>query len=158
MLINTSGSTGASAHATNKGTNLKREEVKPRVMIIAQYELNVSTEVQKRGRINRTGQFPELPPSYDYLISAIPAEKRMMMMLQKKLRSLDANTASNQKNSTSVIDTDDFINKYGDEIVMAYMRDNEDFTWDIGDPFFLFHDRPKNVKISDTDVAKRVTG
>lgn len=158
LLINTSGSTGASAHATNKGTNLKREEVKPRVMIIAQYELNVSTEVQKRGRINRTGQFPEIPPSYDYLISAIPAEKRMMMMLQKKLRSLDANTASNQKNSTSVIDTDDFINKYGDEVVMSYMRDNEDFTWDIGDPFFLFHERPKNVKVSDTDVAKRVTG
>ena len=54
LIINTSGSTGASAHATNKGTNLRKDEVKPRVMIIAQCELNVSTEVQKRGRINRT--------------------------------------------------------------------------------------------------------
>ncbi len=159
LLINTSGSTGASAHATNKGTNLKREEVKPRVMIIAQYELNVSTEVQKRGRINRTGQFPEIPPSYDYLISAIPAEKRMMMMLQKKLRSLDANTASNQKNSTSVIDTDDFINKYGDEVVKAYMRDNEEFTMAIGDPFYIFTERPKKLQgKNDEDVAKRTTG
>lgn len=158
LLINTSGSTGASAHATNKGTNLKREEVKPRVMVIAQYELNVSTEVQKRGRINRTGQFPEIPPSYDYLISAIPAERRMMMMLQKKLRSLDANTASNQKNSTSVIDTDDFINKYGDEVVKAYMRDNEEFTMAVGDPCYLFTPKPVAKSVPDEDIAKKVTG
>lgn len=159
LIINTSGSTGASAHATNKGTNLKREEVKPRVMIIAQCELNVSTEVQKRGRINRTGQFPELPPSYDYLISAIPAEARMMMMLQKKLRSLDANTASNQKNSTSVIDTEDFINKYGDEVVVNYMKDNQDFTEAINDPCFLFREKPKNAnKVLTDDIAKAVSG
>jgi len=159
LIINTSGSTGASAHATNKGTNLKREEVKPRVMIIAQCELNVSTEVQKRGRINRTGQFPELPPSYDYLISSIPAEARMMMMLQKKLRSLDANTASNQKNSTQVIDTEDFINKYGDEVVLNYMKDNQDFTEAINDPCFLFNEPPKNKnKILTEDIAKAVSG
>ena len=158
LIINTSGSTGASAHATNKGTNLRREEVKPRVMIIAQCELNVSTEVQKRGRINRTGQFPEIPPSYDYLISAIPAEARMMMMLQKKLRSLDANTASNQKNSTSVIDTEDFINKYGDEVVMNYMKDNREFTEAINDPFFLYRDAPAGKKISTEDVARTVSG
>lgn len=158
LLINTSGSTGASAHATNKGTNLKREEVKPRVMVIAQYELNVSTEVQKRGRINRTGQFAEIPPSYDYLISAIPAERRMMMMLQKKLRSLDANTASNQKNSTSVIDTDDFINKYGDEVVKAYMRDNEEFTLAVGDPCYIFTPKPTGKSVSEEDIAKKITG
>ncbi|MBR6310027.1 MAG: strawberry notch C-terminal domain-containing protein [Paludibacteraceae bacterium] len=159
LIINTSGSTGASAHATNKGTNLKREEVKPRVMIIAQCELNVSTEVQKRGRINRTGQLPEIPPSYDYLISAIPAEARMMMMLQKKLRSLDANTASNQKNSTSVIDTEDFINKYGDEVVLNYMKDNREFTEAINDPCFLFRDEPKNKnKILTQDIAKAISG
>lgn len=158
LIINTSGSTGASAHATNKGTNLKREEVKPRVMVIAQCELNVSTEVQKRGRINRTGQFPELPPSYDYLISSIPAEARMMMMLQKKLRSLDANTASNQKNSTSVIDTEDFINKYGDEVVTDYMKDNFEFTEAIGDPCALFKDSSNPKKVLTTDIAKSVSG
>lgn len=159
LIINTSGSTGASAHATNKGTNLSREEVKPRVMIIAQCELNVSTEVQKRGRINRTGQFPEIPPSYDYLISSIPAEARMMMMLQKKLRSLDANTASNQKNSTSVIDTEDFINKYGDEVVVNYMKDNYDFTEAINDPCFLFREAPANKnKVLTEDIAKAVSG
>jgi len=38
------------------------------------------------GRINRTGQI--LAPIYDYLISNIPAEKRLFMMLQKRLRAL----------------------------------------------------------------------
>lgn len=157
LIINTSGSTGASAHATTQGTNLKPEQVKPRVMIIAQCELNISTEVQKRGRINRTGQIPELLPSYDYIISAIPAEARLMMMLQKKLRSLDANTASNQKNSTTVIDTDDFINKYGDQVVINYMKDNVEFTEKIGDPCCLFRESKYDADAT-ADAARKVSG
>lgn len=124
LIINKSGSTGASAHATTKNTNLKPEEVKPRVMIIAQVELDINKEVQKRGRINRTGQIPTLPPRYDYISSAIPAEKRLMMMLQKKLKSLDANTTSNQKQSKSVIDVPDFFNKYGDMLAYDYLVEN----------------------------------
>lgn len=85
VLLNSSAATGVSLHATNKGTDLKESEVKPRCMIIAECELNVSTEVQKRGRINRTGQIKSIPPSYDYLMSAVPCEQRNMMMLQKKL-------------------------------------------------------------------------
>lgn len=50
-------------------------------MIVLQAELDINTEVQKRGRVNRTGQI--LKPIYDYVTSAIPAEKRLMMMLQK---------------------------------------------------------------------------
>lgn len=84
-------------------------------MIVLQAELDINTEVQKRGRINRTGQI--LKPIYDYVTSAIPAEKRLMMMLQKKLKSLDANTTSNQKQSTKILDVPDFLNKYGDKIV-----------------------------------------
>lgn len=126
LVINSSGSTGASAHATTKNTNLKPEEVKPRVMIIAQAELDINTEVQKRGRINRTGQIKEIPPRYDYLISAIPAEKRLMMILQKKLKSLDANTTSNQKQSSSIIDVPDFINIIGDEVCDAYLNEHPD--------------------------------
>jgi len=121
LFINTSGSTGASAHAIPT-TNVKPDHVKQRVMIIAQPELNISTEVQKRGRIDRTGQI--YPPIYEYISSAIPAEKRFMMMLQKKLKSLDANTTSNQKQSKNVVDYDDFLNKYGDEAVTEYMRED----------------------------------
>lgn len=123
LLINQSGSTGASAHAipTDK---VPKSEVKQRVMIVLQAELNISTEVQKRGRINRTGQVHK--PIYDYMISVIPAEQRLMMMLQQKLKSLDANTTSNQKQSASILDVPDFLNKYGDQVVAEYLRENED--------------------------------
>lgn len=121
LLINQSGSTGASAHAipTKK---VPAEKVKQRVMIVLQAELNINTEVQKRGRINRTGQI--LKPQYDYVSSAIPAEQRLQMMLQKKLKSLDANTTSNQKNSEDLLKSDDFLNKYGDEIVKTWLEEN----------------------------------
>ena len=72
LLINQAGSTGASAHAIVTD-RVAKDQVKQRVMIILQPELNINTEVQKRGRINRTGQIYK--PIYDYVTSAIPAEK-----------------------------------------------------------------------------------
>ncbi|KAL6953725.1 DNA helicase [Sarracenia purpurea var. burkii] len=91
-------------------------------MIVWQPELDINTEVQKRGRINRTGQI--LPPIYDYLCSAIPAEKRLVMMLKSKLKSLDANTTSSQKTSKDLIQSEDFLNKYGDKVVFRYIMDD----------------------------------
>lgn len=131
LLINQSGSTGASAHAivTDKVT---AKEVKQRVMIVLQPELDINTEVQKRGRINRTGQI--LKPIYDYVNSAIPAEQRLMMMLQKKLKSLDANTSSNQKQSNSILDVPDFLNKYGDKVVIEYLEENKEVNELLGNP------------------------
>jgi len=153
LMINQSGSTGASAHAipTNK---VAKEDVRQRVMIVLQAELNINTEVQKRGRINRTGQI--LKPIYDYMISAIPAEKRLMMMLQKKLKSLDANTTSNQKQSTKILDVPDFLNKYGDKVVKEYLMENKEINELLGDPLHL-----KDTKGEEDDVedaAHKVSG
>jgi hypothetical protein len=152
LLINQSGATGASAHAvpTDK---VSPSEVKPRVMIVLQAELNINTEVQKRGRINRTGQI--FKPEYDYLSSAIPAEKRLMMMLQRKLKSLDANTSSNQKQSKTLLDYVDFLNKYGDVVVAEYLREHEDINDMIHDPL-KFNDPtiPPNL----SNAAHRVSG
>jgi hypothetical protein len=134
LMINQSGSTGASAHAIPTA-KVPKELVKQRVMIVLQAELDINTEVQKRGRINRTGQI--LKPIYDYMTSAIPAEKRLMMMLQKKLKSLDANTASNQKQSSKILDVPDFLNKYGDKIVKDYLVENKDVNDLIDDPLHL---------------------
>lgn len=131
LLINQSGSTGASAHAivTDK---VEATEVKQRVMIILQPELDINTEIQKRGRINRTGQI--LKPIYDYVISSIPAQKRFMMMLKKKLKSLDANTTSNQKSSKSQLESDDFLNKYGDKVVRQYLLEHPELTKSLDNP------------------------
>lgn len=131
LMINQSGSTGASAHAIPT-TKVSVDQVQQRVMIVLQAELDISTEVQKRGRINRTGQI--LKPIYDYVSSAIPAEKRLMMMLQKKLKSLDANTTSNQKQSSKILDVPDFLNKYGDKIVKEYLSDNPEVNLLLDDP------------------------
>ncbi|MDQ3073553.1 MAG: strawberry notch C-terminal domain-containing protein, partial [Bacteroidota bacterium] len=130
-------------------------EVKQRVMIVLQAELDINTEVQKRGRINRTGQI--LKPIYDYVNSAIPAEKRLMMMLQKKLKSLDANTTSNQKQSTKILDVPDFLNKYGDKIVKEYLLENLEINTLLNDPL-KFNDAGKTEEGVTEDASHKVSG
>lgn len=153
ILINSSGATGQSAHA--EVTDLvPREEVKQRVMIIGQFELDISIETQKRGRIYRTGQV--LPPIYEYIVSDIPAEQRLVMMLQRKLKSLDANTSSNQKNSKEIMDEADFLNKYGDEIVEQYLKENPGLAEDLGDPLNEENEEAAAVKEPALKVSGRV--
>lgn len=151
LMINQSGSTGASAHAIVT-PKVPKEQVKPRVMIVLQAELDINTEVQKRGRINRTGQI--LKPIYDYINSAIPAEKRLMMMLQKKLKSLDANTSSNQKQSEKILSVEDFLNKYGDKVVREYLEENPEINLLLDDPLKL----EKEGDVITEDAANKVSG
>lgn len=157
LMINQAGSTGASAHAVPTA-KVPKEQVKQRVMIVLQAELDISTEVQKRGRINRTGQI--LKPIYDYVTSAIPAEKRLMMMLQKKLKSLDANTTSNQKQSTKILDVPDFLNKYGDKIVTEYLLENPKVNDLLDVPLHLDSSEADSAggKGAVEDAAMRVSG
>lgn len=154
LMINQSGSTGASAHAIVT-PKVPKEQVRQRVMIVLQAELDINTEVQKRGRINRTGQI--LKPIYDYVISAIPAEKRLMMMLQKKLKSLDANTTSNQKQSTKILDVPDFLNKYGDKVVKEYLMENLEINEILNDPLGLEKKGSESDENLD-DAAHKVSG
>jgi hypothetical protein len=151
LLINQSGSTGASAHAVPT-KKVPKEQVKQRVMIFLQSELNVNTEVQKRGRINRTGQI--LSPIYDYVISSVPAEKRLSMMLQKKLKSLSANTTSSQADAMSgakeklVLDPDniDFLDKYGDKIIFEWLLEHPEVNLKIDDPLGITKsDKPEDI-------------
>jgi hypothetical protein len=156
LMINQSGSTGASAHAIVT-PKVSTREVKQRVMIVLQAELDINTEVQKRGRINRTGQI--LKPIYDYMISAIPAEKRLMMMLQKKLKSLDANTTSNQKQSTKILDVPDFLNKYGDKVVQEYLLENPEIDKLLGKPLQTMKSKDDETKSGHLDdAAHKVSG
>lgn len=147
LLINQSGSTGASAHAIPTA-KVPAKQVKQRVMIVVQPELDINTEIQKRGRINRTGQL--IKPIYDYLNSAIPAELRLMMMLQKKLKSLDANTSSNQKQSSKILEVPDFLNKYGDQIVYEYLQENGELNTQLGNPL--------GAESAKEDAALKVSG
>ena len=153
LMINQSGSTGASAHAivTKK---VRKEDVKQRVMLVLQPELDINREVQKRGRINRTGQI--LKPIYDYVSSAIPAERRLMMMLRKKLKSLDANTTSNQKQSEDMMKVDDFLNKYGDKVVTDYLNENAEINEILDDPLKLKDENQESKSVEN--AASKVSG
>ena len=149
LIINAAGATGASAHAKVIPGKVPLEKVRQRVMIIAQPELNVATEIQKRGRINRTGQVKL--PIYEYVTSFIPYESRTMMMLRKKLKSLDANTTGSQRQNENVVsEFVDFDNKYGDEVVKNWLTQHDQ------EAKMLFPDT--DGKVSQSGCAKDATG
>jgi hypothetical protein len=93
-----------------------RDEVKQRVMIITQMELDVNNEVQKLGRISRTGQI--YAPIYKYLTSCIPFEERFAAMMELKLRSLMATVSSDQESASSLFTADDYLSDEGGEAVV----------------------------------------
>ena len=156
LLINQSGSTGSSAHASEGFIDQRI-----RAMIIHQFELDINVEVQKRGRINRTGQV-ELPEYY-YMVSDIPAEQRLMTMLKGKLKSLDANTTASQKTSDDTLKSPDFFNKYGDKVAWAWIRENPVMKEKLGYPTFHREtDKHGTTRWVDNDskegAIKQVTG
>lgn len=150
IVVNSSGSTGEDAHS-----DAKFKDKRPRTMVVLQPELNINTLVQILGRINRTGQIHQ--PEYAFLNSVIPAEQRLMMMTMKKLKSLDANTTSNQKQSKGVLDVPEFFNKYGDEIVIEYLQENPEVIEMIGDPLKMLG-KEDDAPIKSEDAALRVSG
>ncbi len=130
LLLNVTASTGGSAQSSpDEGM-----DTRPRNMFIIQFELDINIEVQKRGRVNRTGQINM--PTYSYIISQIPVELRTYLMFRKKLRKLDANTSANQTASSEtseIFDVDgnpieDIFNHYGYQVFV------KDF---IEDPKFI---------------------
>jgi hypothetical protein len=125
LIINQTGATGMSMHAVPTKNNMgqvvapvnvipdtppnslePRNEVKQRCMIIVQMELDINKEVQKLGRINRTGQV--FPPIYKYIVSCIPSEERLTAMMEKKLKSLMSNVSGDQEQGKDLFKANDF--------------------------------------------------
>lgn len=128
LILNKSAATGISLHASSKYKDQKK-----RVMIVAQQQLDVNDEVQMRGRIDRTGQVAR--GAYEYVVSLIPAEQRLLMMFKANLKSLDANTTSSQKSKFNEMEVADITNKYGDKVVREYMAEHLDLYARMADPF-----------------------
>jgi hypothetical protein len=124
IILNTAGSTGLSMHS-----KINFYDRRPRIMLIHQVELDVNVEVQKRGRIFRTGQVNL--PAYKYMVSVVPIEIRSLLMLKRKLRSLDANTSGNVKQSAKASEIkdrnghiiEDISNKYGLKIIYEFVSE-----------------------------------
>ncbi len=124
IILNVAGSTGISLHASEKF-----KDQRPRKMIVAQPAQDINIFMQMLGRVHRTGQVAL--PSYDILNVDLPAEKRPTALLSKKMKSLNANTSSNTESATSV-KAADMLNKYGDQIVGQYLRDNPQLADELG--------------------------
>lgn len=162
IFINQAGSTGASAHAS-----VEFRDQRQRAMLLGQAELDINKEMQKRGRTNRTGQVKFKPdgsnnmPMYRYIMSTIPAELRLFMMLKAKLKSLDANTTGSQNSNDSQLESEDFLNKYGDQVVKEYMQADNDLYEDLMRPCHQKVRFPKKdgptVEENWDDAASKVT-
>lgn len=127
LVINQSGSTGISLHASENFADQKK-----RNMIIVQPELNIDVFMQTLGRVFRTGQVT--PPAYQFLISDMPSEKRPAAVLGKKMASLNANTTANRKSAQTFENIPDFLNEYGDMAAVQVLRDNPEFNKKLGNP------------------------
>jgi hypothetical protein len=140
VVLNMSGSTGISLHASKTF-----RDQRPRVMIMAQMQLDVNTEIQVRGRIDRTGQVSR--GRYRYILSPIPAENRLAMMFIKKLKSLSANTSGSQetKEDAEIVN---FLDKYGDEKVLEYLKESTEINAALLDPLKL-------DGLTDDDLEKK---
>jgi hypothetical protein len=154
LLINRSASTGVSAHSS-----IKFADHRQRVMLNGQPELDINQEVQKLGRINRTGQVNL--PEYRYLSTTVPSEQRQFMILKGKLRSLDANTTGNQQSSKAQLDIPDFMNKYGGQVMFNYFEENtylkEKLSWPCHRKAKDWEGNEFWEKLTDDKIPRRVT-
>ena len=146
IILNVSGSTGISLHASERFGDKR-----PRHMIVAQPASDINIFMQMLGRIHRTGQV-ELP-SYSILNVDLPAEKRPTAVLNRKMKSLNANTSSNSESATS-IKAADFLNKYGDQIVNQYLYDAPKLARELG----ITPKDPAGESSVEEDIARKATG
>lgn len=148
LMVNKSGSTGISLHASPKF-----EDQRQRVMVFAQFQSDINDEVQMRGRIDRTGQ--KFRGKYEYIMSSIPAEQRLQMMFKAKLKSLDANTTSSQKSKFNEMEVVDYLNKYGDEVTWQYMIEHPELSEKLGDPLNMLSESGEESNTDDASGAKK---
>lgn len=139
LIINSSGSTGISLHASETFKDTRK-----RTMIIAQPHLNIDTFIQTLGRVNRKGQIIE--PKYILMQTALPTELRPAVILQKKMTSLNANTTANAESHNTLKNIPDMMNRYGDQVMVAYLAENPDIDAALGHPN------------TDADAFRKVSG
>ncbi|MEO1390284.1 MAG: strawberry notch C-terminal domain-containing protein [Cyanobacteria bacterium J06634_6] len=146
ILLNCSGSTGISLHASEKFADQR-----PRHMIVAQAERDINVFMQMLGRVHRTGQV--VRPRYTLLIGDIPAEKRPGALLCRKMASLNANTTAARDSDISLQNVVDFMNEYGEQVVTDLLKDDPDLNAQLDFPL-------AQVTDSDSDIAlvRKVTG
>src|SRR5471030_2831873 len=121
IIITRSGSTGISLHATNRFAD---SDTRQRNFIVLQKASNIAEFLQWLGRVNRKDQI--IPPIITSLDSGLPAELRLTMMHNAKLRKLSANTTSNRENANTTGEDHDLLNDVGDDVALNWLLENPD--------------------------------
>lgn len=146
LIFNRSGATGISMHASSKFKDQRK-----RRLFLQQAEGNIDTHMQTLGRVNRTGQV--VKPAYSQLAANIPAEARPAALILKKMASLNANTTASRKGALSDDRIIDFMNQYGDQVMLEIMIDRHDFHSAMNSPLLT-----SEGKMSPENAAAKVTG
>ena len=157
MLLNASGSTGLSAHASVKFTDQK-----PRHMLIVQPAADINTFVQTLGRIFRTGMVLKgvdeagkpYGARYSHMVLPLQAELRPAAMAAQKMKSLNANTTA-ESDSAVKIESEDFLNRYGDAVVADYLDQHEELQARLG---MVLEHKTDTTPIVEPDMARKFTG
>lgn len=116
VILNRSGATGLSLHASDKFKNQKR-----RHMLIAQPAKNIDEFMQMLGRVHRTGQTSA--PKFTLIMTNAPADKRPASILTKKLSSLNANVTAAADGQVG-FSAPDIMNEVGDRVIWEYLNDH----------------------------------
>jgi DNA polymerase I-like protein with 3'-5' exonuclease and polymerase domains len=145
LILNRSGSTGINLHASEKFADQHQ-----RHLIMAQAERDINQVMQMLGRVNRFGQVSE--PEITYLMSDIPAEKRLGALLSHKMATLNANTTADRDSALSVSNVVDFLTPYGEEVINEILDDYPELEAKLSFP------REKLQGESDIEVISRTTG
>ncbi len=159
MLLNASGSTGLSAHASVKASV---KDKKPRHMKIAQPALDINVFIQTLGRIKRTGMvsngtYPDgtkYGARYSYPTLPLQAEIRPAAMAARKMKSLNANVTAEATGAVK-IEAEDIYNRYGDLTVSEYLGTNPDIADLMG--LHIEYNDDGSIKVQ-RDVARKFTG
>ncbi|WP_081972542.1 strawberry notch C-terminal domain-containing protein [Leptolyngbya sp. KIOST-1] len=146
ILLNCSGSTGISLHASEKFADQR-----PRHMIVAQAERDINVFMQMLGRVHRTGQVAL--PNYTLLMGDLPAEKRPGAILCRKMANLNANTTAARETDISLNTVVDFMNPYGEQVVTELLADDPELNAKLD-----FPSAQGDSGASDIALIKKVTG
>lgn len=121
IVITRAGSTGISLHATNRFAD---SDIRQRQFIVLQRAANIAEFLQWLGRVNRKDQV--VPPIVASLVTGLPAESRLTMMHNAKLRKLSANTTSNRDNVDMSEQELDLLNHVGDQVALDWLFEHPD--------------------------------
>lgn len=116
-LINRSGATGISLHASPRFADRRR-----RVLIEMQIPEDPTNRIQLYGRVNRFDQ--ESFPIIACASTGIYGEVRQLMLQNKKLYAMSANVRSSRENFAEIKDIPDLLTPIGREVCAQFLRDN----------------------------------